>query len=134
MTSTPRSSPAFPVIQEIADDRENSETWDAQTWLDLQVLFNLGWTDPDWLAQAPLAGLVDKGRDYAEEDKAVVLDEHARLVAEVIPLHKRLQDEGRIEVTMTPFFHPILPLLLDSNLAASGRARHRAAAPFHLWL
>ncbi len=81
------------------------------------MLFNLGWTDPDWLAAEPLAGLVAKGRDFNEEDKATVLDEHARLVAEVIPLHKRLQDEGRIEITMTPFFHPILPLLFDSNLA-----------------
>ncbi len=61
---------------------------------------------------------MDKERGYAEEDKATILDAHARLVAEVIPLHKRLQDEGRIEITMTPFFHPILPLLLDSNLAS----------------
>ncbi len=108
----------FPRYQEIADDRDNWEAWDTQTWLDLQVLFNLGWTDPDWLAEEALAALVDKGRGFSEEDKAVVLEVHARLVTEVIPLHKRLQDEGRIEVTMTPFFHPILPLLLDSDLAA----------------
>jgi alpha-amylase/alpha-mannosidase (GH57 family) len=108
----------FPRYQEIADDRDNWESWDSHTWRDLQVLFNLGWTDPDWLAEEPLSGLVAKERNYAQEDKRVVLDAHARLVAEVIPLHKRLQDEGRIEVTMTPFFHPILPLLLDSNLAA----------------
>jgi alpha-amylase/alpha-mannosidase (GH57 family) len=114
----PKIIARFPRYQEIADDRANWENWDVGTWRDLQVLFNLAWTDPDWLAQEPLAGLVAKERDYAEEDKSVVLDAHARLVAEVIPLHKRLQDEGRIEVTMTPFFHPILPLLLDSNLAA----------------
>jgi alpha-amylase/alpha-mannosidase (GH57 family) len=108
----------FPRYQEIADDRDNSDNWDAQTWLDLQVLFNLGWTDPDWLEEEPLAALVAQGRDFAEEDKALILERHAQLVEEVIPLHKRLQDEGRIEVTMTPFFHPILPLLLDSDLAA----------------
>jgi alpha-amylase/alpha-mannosidase (GH57 family) len=108
----------FPRYQEIADDRDNWESWDTQTWRDLQVLFNLAWTDPDWLAEEPLAGLVAKGRDYAEADKTIVLDEHAKLVAEVIPLHKQLQDEGRIEITTTPFFHPILPLLLDSDLAA----------------
>ena len=108
----------FPRYQEIADDRANWESWDTQTWLDLQVLFNLAWTDPDWLAQEPLAALVAKGQGYAEADKAILLDEHARLVAEVIPLHKKLQDAGQIEVTMTPFYHPILPLILDSNLAA----------------
>jgi len=114
----PKIIARFPRYQEIADDRENWERWDPQTWRDLQVLFNLAWTDPDWLAQEPLAGLAAKGRNYAEEDKQVILDEHARLVAQVIPLHKRLQEAGQIEVTMTPFFHPILPLLLDSNLAA----------------
>ncbi len=118
----PKIIARFPRYQEIADDRENSANWDTSTWLDLQVLFNLAWTDPDWLAEGPPAILVAQGRNFAEEDKSTVLNKHARLVAEVIPLHKRLQDEGRIEVTMTPFFHPILPLLIDTTLA-------RQAAP-----
>lgn len=118
----PKLVARFPRYQEIANDRSNSRNWDTQTWRDLQVLFNLAWTDPGWLAQEPLAGLVERGRNFTEADKAIVLQEHARLVAEVIPLHKRLQDDGRIEVTMTPFFHPILPLLVDTNLA-------RVAAP-----
>jgi alpha-amylase/alpha-mannosidase (GH57 family) len=113
----PKIIDRFPRFQEIAGNRDAWQDWDAQTWRDLQVLFNLGWTDPDWLAQEPLASLVAKERNYSEQDKTVVLQEHARLVAEVIPLHRRLQEEGRIEVTTTPFFHPILPLLLDSDLA-----------------
>jgi alpha-amylase/alpha-mannosidase (GH57 family) len=115
----PKIIARFPRYQQIAGDRDNSENWDTQTWLDLQVLFNLGWTDPDWLEEEPLAALVAQGRDFAEEDKVLILERHAQLVEEVIPLHKRLQEEGRIEVTMTPFFHPILPLLLDSDLAAA---------------
>jgi alpha-amylase/alpha-mannosidase (GH57 family) len=113
----PKIIARFPRYQQIADDRANSANWDTQTWLDLQVLFNLAWTDPDWLAVEPLASLVAKGRNFGEEDKATILAEHDRLVAEVIPLHKRLQEQGRIEVTMTPFFHPILPLLIDTTLA-----------------
>jgi alpha-amylase/alpha-mannosidase (GH57 family) len=118
----PKIIARFPRYREIADDRGNSANWDIQTWLDLQVLFNLAWTDPAWLEEEPLASLVGRGRDYAETDKEVVLAEHARLIAEVIPLHRQLQADGQIEVTMTPFFHPILPLLLDSDLA-------RLAAP-----
>lgn len=114
----PKIIARFPRYQELADGRDAGATWTEQDWRDLQVLFNLGWTDPDYLAQAPLADLVTRGRDFSEADKATILAEHDRLVAEVIPLHKRLQDDGRIEVTTTPFFHPILPLLLDSNLAA----------------
>ncbi|MDW8317740.1 MAG: glucodextranase DOMON-like domain-containing protein [Anaerolineae bacterium] len=113
----PKIIARFPRYQQLADTRGQSDAWTEQDWRDLQVLFNLGWTDPDWLAQEPLAGLVAKGRDFAEADKAVVLAEHARLVAQVIPLHKRLQDEGRIEITTTPFYHPILPLIFDTDLA-----------------
>ncbi len=92
-------------------------TWTAQDYRDLQVLFNLGWTDPDFLAQEPLAALVAKGRGYSEEDKAIVMAEHLRILQQVIPLHAQMQQSGQIEVTMTPFAHPILPLLVDTNLA-----------------
>lgn len=107
----------FPRYQELLQKRDNGEEYTTQDYLDLQILFNLAWVDPDWLAQEPLAGLVAKGANYAEADKAVLFAEHARLIAEVIPLHRQLQDAGQIEVTMTPFAHPILPLLVSTELA-----------------
>src|SRR5690606_5038927 len=67
--------------------------------------------------QEPLAALVAKSEGFSEEDKAVLFAEHLRLVQEVIPLHAAMQQAGQIEVTMTPFAHPILPLLVDSDLA-----------------
>ncbi len=114
----------FPRYQELLAMRDAMgveaaiEAWTAQDFRDLQVLFNLAWTDPDWLAEEPLAGLVTKGRDFAEADKAIVFAEHLRLIREVIPYHAALQQTGQIEVTMTPFAHPILPLLVDSDVAA----------------
>lgn len=121
----------FPRYQELLLDRGDDfsesglETtaarWTAQDFLDLQVLFNLAWTDPDWLAQDPLRDLVEKERGYTEADKAVVLDEHLRLVQEVVPIHRRLQEAGQIEVTMTPYAHPILPLLVNTTLAKEAR-------------
>src|SRR5690606_7000038 len=38
-------------------------------------------------------------------------------INEVIPIHRAMQEDGQIEVTMTPFAHPILPLLVDTDLA-----------------
>jgi alpha-amylase/alpha-mannosidase (GH57 family) len=117
----PKIIARFPRFAELAAQREGAlQVWSAQDFRDLQVLFNLAWTDPDWLAQEPLADLVSRGGDYTEADKAVVLAEHLRLVRQVIPLHAELQQAGQIEVTMTPFAHPILPLLVDSNLAQLG--------------
>ena len=115
----------FPRYQELADWRtqmlsDSSKGMSSQDLLDLQVLFNLAWTDPDFLVVEPLASLVAKGREFTEEDKQVVLTEHRRIVSEIVPLHARLWREGVIEVTTTPFAHPILPLIADTDLAVVG--------------
>jgi len=112
----PKIIARFPRFEELAAMRERDD-WSERDFRDLQVLFNLAWTDPDWLAQAPLKALVDKGRDFTETDKEIVLAEHRRLIEQVIPIHKQLQEAGQIEVTMTPYTHPILPLLIDTTLA-----------------
>jgi alpha-amylase/alpha-mannosidase (GH57 family) len=118
----PKIVARFPRYAELAQQRGSDalNQWTAQDFRDLQVLFNLAWTDPDWLAQEPLASLVAKERDFEEADKAVVFAEHLRLLQAVIPRHAELQQSGQIEVTMTPYAHPILPLLVDSNLAQVG--------------
>jgi len=111
----------FPRYQELLLKRDMASDplteYGEQDFRDLQILFNLAWTDPDWLAMEPLLALVDKGRDFVESDKATLFDEHVRLIGEVIPVHRRLQDAGQLEITMTPFAHPILPLLVTTDLA-----------------
>ncbi len=124
----PKIVARFPRYQDLADDRAARGVdaaitgWSDGDFRDLQVLFNLGWTDPDFLAVEPLAALVAKGRDFEEADKAVLFAEHLRIIEATIPLHARLWNEGRIEVTTTPLAHPILPLLADTALAAVGDA------------
>ncbi len=107
----------FPRYHALLAKRDEGAKYTTQDFLDLQVLFNLAWTDPEWLAQEPLASLVAKGAGFKETDKAVVLNEHLKLINEVVPLHKELQDAGQIELTVTPFDHPILPLLINTDLA-----------------
>jgi len=119
----PKVIARFPRFKELSDLRPKGvEAFDDRDITDLQVLFNLGWTDPDELAKEPLASLVAKGHDFSEADKAPVLPEHLRLVKEVAPAYKAAWDTGRIEIATTPFAHPILPLLADTNLALEGDA------------
>ena len=85
---------------------------------DLQVWFNLAWMHPLAIERDPeLRQLIDKGRRFTEEDKNRLLDKHIEILREIIPLHKKLADSDQVELTTTPFFHPILPLLLDKKLA-----------------
>ncbi|MEJ2708982.1 MAG: glucodextranase DOMON-like domain-containing protein [Anaerolineales bacterium] len=115
--TNPKIIARFPRYQELLLKRDAGEVYSEQDYRDLQVLFNLAWVDPDWLAQAPLADLVAKGSNFAEADKQILFDEETRLIAEVVPIHRKLQEQGQIEVTMTPFAHPILPLLVNTDLA-----------------
>ncbi len=96
------------------------ETFTEQDFRDLQVWFNLAWMDPDELAKEPLRSLVAKDHGFAEEDKEVLFNEVRRVMSQVIPIHRELQEKGQIEVTTTPYAHPILPLIYDTNLALVG--------------
>ncbi len=110
----------FPRYQELSDRRDRPSSFSTADLRDLQVLFNLAWTDPSFLAEEPLASLVARGRDFTEDDKAVVLGEHERIIKGVLPLYSQLWDSGQIEVTTSPLAHPILPLIADTSLATVG--------------
>lgn len=85
---------------------------------DLQVWYNLAWIHPlAFERDEELAELRRRGRDFSEADKEYVLAKHLELLRQVIPLHRELASRGQVELTTTPFYHPILPLLLDKKLA-----------------
>lgn len=119
----------FPRYQQLLNKRGGtSETaiagavdrYSEQDFRDLQVWFNLAWFDPDFLGQSPLRELVEKGEGFSEADKQVVFDEARRIMSDVIPLHRQLQESGQIEVITSPYAHPILPLLYNTKLALEG--------------
>jgi alpha-amylase/alpha-mannosidase (GH57 family) len=86
--------------------------------LDLQVLFNLAWFHSITLdGDINLKDLAAKGRGYTEEDKEYVVFKQREVMSQILPLYRRLQDAGRIEITTTPFYHPILPLVCDTSVA-----------------
>jgi alpha-amylase/alpha-mannosidase (GH57 family) len=85
---------------------------------DLQVWSNLSWMHPILFEKdAALAEFRKKGRRYTEPEKHWLLDKQRELLAQIIPLHRKLADRGQVELTTTPFYHPILPLLFDKRLA-----------------
>ena len=95
-----------------------------QELLDLQVWFFLAWTGEAARRRYPeLQALVAKGRGYTAEDKTLLFDTHTRILNEIIPLYKKLHSEGKIELTVTPYFHPILPLLCDTKIASVAMPR-----------
>ncbi len=97
--------------------------WSAREWRDLQVLSQLAWMDEEYLAKDPaVRELSAKGRNFTEEDKAVLLDKQHELLAAVLPEYRIAAARGQIEISTTPYYHPILPLLCDTNIATIANA------------
>ncbi|MDI6801651.1 MAG: glycoside hydrolase family 57 protein [Thermodesulfovibrionales bacterium] len=91
--------------------------------LDLQVLFNLSWIDPMFRNDDRfLKELAQKGKGFTEEEKGLLLKKQLELLNAIIPEYREMAESGQIELSVTPFYHPILPLLWDTNTA-------RAAMP-----
>ncbi|MCD4691233.1 hypothetical protein K8S17_07210 [bacterium] len=97
-----------------------------QDWRDLQMWFNLAWFDPDFQdgdveledgRTVTVKHLIEKERGFAESDKIEMLAAQRAIMENIVSVHRRLQDRGQIEVTTTPFYHPILPLIHDTELA-----------------
>ena len=94
--------------------KEIQKRFSTQEFLDLQVLFNLAWIDPYLRGQDPeLKELEKKGKGFTEEQKRLVIDKQLGIMKKVISKYREKQEKGQIEISVTPYYHPILPLLID---------------------
>jgi starch synthase len=87
---------------------------------DLQVWFNLAWCDPVWVESDPrLAELKRRDRDFSELDKGPLFEAQMEMMKRVIPKYRELADRGQAELTFSPYYHPILPLICHVDSARS---------------
>ncbi len=84
---------------------------------DIQVWFNLVWIGIAYADHPLVKDLKNKGRFFSEEEKQALLNLHFEILEKIIPLYRDLQQRGQIEISTSPFFHPILPLLIDTDCA-----------------
>ncbi|MCI0740659.1 MAG: hypothetical protein L0Y72_16545, partial [Gemmataceae bacterium] len=108
-----------------------AKRFNRQDIIDLQIWSNLTWIHPlAFERDKELAEFRQQGKHWTEDDKAWLLTKQMELLAEVVPLHRKLAERGQLELTTTPFYHPILPLLWDKRLAK--RAMPDVQLPQHL--
>src|SRR5208337_2986825 len=93
-------------------------TFTARDWRDLQLLSQLAWMDEEWLAKDEVVSrLANRGKDFSEKDKADLKAKQIELMGMVLPECRTAAARKQIESSTTPFYHPILPLLCDSDIA-----------------
>jgi len=84
---------------------------------DLQVWHKLAWIDPFWLDNdVRVKGLVAQGRGFSEEDKLVLREVELEILGRVVPEYAAASARGQIEIAASPFYHPILPLVCDTDI------------------
>lgn len=89
-----------------------------QEFRDLQMLSQLAWFDEEFQDNdEQVRGLIAKGKGYSLEDQVLMGAKQREIVGLVIPQYKKMALSGQIEISTTPFYHPILPLLCDSDIA-----------------
>ena len=95
------------------------KTFSTQEYLDLQVWFNLAWFGYKAVEKdKALSELIKKDKNFTEDEKRYVLESQIRILKELLPTYKRFQDNGQVELTISPFYHPILPLVYDTDMAS----------------
>ena len=82
---------------------------------DLQVWQKLAWIDPLYLEATAAFGRWSSRTGYSEEDKAALRDIELELLNAVIPAYGEAAREA-VELSTSPFYHPILPLLCDTEI------------------
>ena len=90
-----------------------------QHFTDLQVLSQISWFDEFFLEDKDVAALINKERNYSLEDQSFVIARERELLAKVLPAYAEAAKKGSIEISATPFYHPILPLVCDTHAGAA---------------
>ena len=115
-----------PRYRELFEQRTASARFLRQDLRDLQMWFNLAWFGHEFRSgdvrlitgdTVTVARFVRQERGFSHDDLLAMVDDQYKILRAVVPIHRALQDSGRIEVSTTPAFHPILPLLIDTDSA-----------------
>jgi alpha-amylase/alpha-mannosidase (GH57 family) len=112
----PRYRELWERFREHGDHPERAERYfQPQDFTDLQVLSQIAWFDEFFLEEKDIAALVAKGTHFSLDDQKLVIARERELIGRVLPAHAEAAKKGSIEISATPFYHPILPLVCDTN-------------------
>jgi alpha-amylase/alpha-mannosidase (GH57 family) len=93
----------------------------------------LVWYHLAWMGEVPrnndprISGLEDKGRLFDQQDRRALIEAIHDILKGLIPRYRALAEAGKVELSTSPYAHPIVPLLLD--IETTNEAMPDAALP-----
>lgn len=113
----PRYAQLYRKVESTKNSAEQIEVLSHDELLDLEVCFLLAWCGEYLRENSPLVQSLLPKRHFIHKEKLALLEELAGFIARIVPFYKMLQERGQIEISITPFYHPIIPLLMDPQNA-----------------
>ena len=112
----------YPLFENLIQIAHKLSTEDSVCYLDPQFFIDLiMWYHLAWMGETirrdnlNVNQLINKGRDFSSEDRRMLLEIISETLGNIIPRYRKLAEEGKVELIMSPYAHPMLPLLLDFN-------------------
>ncbi|MDQ6993123.1 MAG: glycoside hydrolase family 57 protein [Mariprofundus sp.] len=113
--------PAFSLLWNMAEHAKHHQAIDylgTCYFTDLVTWYHLAWLGETVRQRNFVARrLIEKGNNFTHQDRLELLTLISQLLTEIPATHRKLVAEGKIELTTTPYAHPIIPLMLDFNTA-----------------
>ncbi|MDJ0719969.1 MAG: glycoside hydrolase [Prochloraceae cyanobacterium] len=91
------------------------ENWKLEDYSDLLAWHNLAWIDPLFWDDPEIEVWLKQGKNFTLSDRQRIISKQRQIIKRIIPQHRKMQEAGQLEITTTPYTHPILPLLADTN-------------------
>ena len=119
----PRYRSLYEKVHAAGPDPTRAESmFTVRDYSDLQVLSQVAWFDEFYQADPEVKRLVEKGEGFTPEDQKTMLRKQHQIINAVIPAYAAAASRGQVELSTTPYYHPILPLLCDTNAGAESSA------------
>ena len=107
------------MARELLDQSDRLAYVNDQFMIDLLVWYHLAWMGESVRrSDIRIQALMKKGKHFDFHDRRQLMAVIGELLDNLIPRYRRLAESGRVELSLTPYAHPIVPLLLDINSAS----------------
>lgn len=128
----PQFVSAHPEFAALREKVNRGEALSDQEYIDARMYWNLYWMNIYYIENDPeLKALMDKKTGYTMDDLRLVVKKHLDLMGRIIPLHRELLERGQADITTTPFYHPILPLLIKKGWPEDAKAQIDRAVAYY---
>jgi alpha-amylase/alpha-mannosidase (GH57 family) len=104
------------MARELVEDSDRLAYINDQFMIDLLVWYHLAWMGESVRrTDIRIQAMMKKGHNFDFHDRRQLMTVIGELLDNLIPRYRRLAESGKVELSVTPYAHPIVPLLLDIN-------------------